>query len=294
MQPGAVGGQPLGQPLKHPQPPTTEVVDSRQIDVNVPSPVRGLPGQRGFEFSSGRVIQAAMHKKDGDFRLNRRLYVHPPQPSPGMLFRRQFVPLFSGADCRTNFFMRAVYFTSDTDDLALIRQSLAGQSEAFGTLITRYQKVMYTVALRMLGDPEDARDATQDAFVKAFQRLETFDTKYRFYSWMYRILVNECLNANRDRRPEEALDDNAEGPGTPFDSALESERREQIQLALLRLTPEYRTVVVLRHFAGQSYGEIAETLSIPEKTVKSRLYSARQRLGELLLGWKEHSQEAAR
>jgi RNA polymerase sigma-70 factor (ECF subfamily) len=211
-----------------------------------------------------------------------------------MLFRRQSVPLFSGADGGTNFFMRAVYFTSDTDDLALVRQSLAGQSEAFGTLITRYQKVMYTVALRMLGNPEDARDATQDAFVKAFQRLETFDTKYRFYSWMYRILVNECLNANRDRRPEEALDASAEGHGTPFDTTLESERREQIQLALLRLTPEYRTVVVLRHFAGQSYGEIAETLSIPEKTVKSRLYSARQRLGELLLGWKEHSQEAAR
>jgi RNA polymerase sigma-70 factor (ECF subfamily) len=59
-------------------------------------------------------------------------------------------------------------------------------------------------------------------------------------------------------------------------------------MALLRLTPEYRTVVVLRHFAGQSYGEIAEALAIPEKTVKSRLYSARQRLGELLLGWKDN------
>jgi RNA polymerase sigma-70 factor (ECF subfamily) len=185
-----------------------------------------------------------------------------------------------------------VYFTSDTDDLVLVRQTLTGQPEAFGTLITRYQKVMYTVALRMLGNPEDARDATQDAFVKAFQHLETFDTKHRFYSWMYRILVNECLNAARARRPEESLDADAQGAGTPFDTALESERREHIQLALLHLTPEYRSVVVLRHFAGQSYGEIAETLSIPEKTVKSRLYSARQRLGELLLGWKEQSQDA--
>ena len=139
----------------------------------------------------------------------------------------------------------------------------------------------------MVGNVEDARDATQDAFVKAYQRLASFDTKQRFFSWMYRILVNECLNVNRDRRPEEALDQNTEDGGTPFDTTLESERREQIQLALLRLTPEYRTVVVLRHFAGQSYGEIAEALAIPEKTVKSRLYSARQRLGELLLGWKE-------
>jgi RNA polymerase sigma-70 factor (ECF subfamily) len=187
-----------------------------------------------------------------------------------------------------------VYFTSDTEDLALVRQALTGQPDAFGMLITRYQRVMYTVALRMLGNPEDARDATQEAFVRAFQRLDTFDTRHRFFSWMYRILVNECLNAKRDRRPEEALDPSAAGDGTPFDATLESERREQIQLALLRLTPEYRSVVVLRHFAGQSYAEIAEALSIPEKTVKSRLYSARQRLGELLLGWKEHSQDAAR
>jgi RNA polymerase sigma-70 factor (ECF subfamily) len=112
---------------------------------------------------------------------------------------------------------------------------------------------------------------------------------------MYRILVNECLNVTRDRRPEEALDsDAAEDSGTPFDVALESERREQIQLALLRLTPEHRTVIVLRHFAGQSYDEIAEALAIPEKTVKSRLYSARQRLGELLLGWKESAKEEDR
>lgn len=187
--------------------------------------------------------------------------------------------------------MRPVYFTSDTDDLALVRQALAGQTEAFGVLVTRYQKVMYTVALRMLGNPEDARDATQDAFVKAFQRLASFDNNHRFFSWMYRILVNECLNANRDRRPEVALDADAAGTGTPFDAALDAERRDQVQLALLRLTPEYRTVVVLRHFAGQSYGEIAQALEIPEKTVKSRLYSARQRLGELLLGWNDTRKE---
>ena len=183
--------------------------------------------------------------------------------------------------------MGRVYFSSDADDLALVQQALAGQTEAFGVLVGRYQKVMCTVALRMLGNPADAQDVTQDAFVKAYQRLASFDSHYRFYSWMYRILVNECLNANRARRPEEALDNEAAGNGSPFDTTLESERREQIQMALLRLTPEYRTVVVLRHFAGQSYGEIAEALAIPEKTVKSRLYSARQQLGELLLGWKD-------
>ena len=183
--------------------------------------------------------------------------------------------------------MRRVYFSEDPDDLDLVRRSLAGQTDAFGALVNRYQKVMYTVALRMIGNPEDARDATQDAFVKAFQRLETFDSRYKFYSWMYRILINECLNVNRDRRHEEPLDADAAGAGSPFHTALEAERVVQINIALEQLTPEYRSVVVLRHFAGQSYEEIAEALSIPEKTVKSRLYSARQRLGELLLAWKE-------
>jgi RNA polymerase sigma-70 factor, ECF subfamily len=187
--------------------------------------------------------------------------------------------------------MPRVYFSSDAEDLALVRQVLAGQTDCFGVLVGRYQKVMYTVALRMLGNAADAQDATQDAFVKAYQRLASFDSQYRFYSWMYRILVNECLNLNRDRRPEDLLDEQTAGRGTPFDTTLESERREQIQMALLRLTPDYRTVIVLRHFAGQSYGEIAEALAIPEKTVKSRLYSARQKLGELLLGWKESGKE---
>lgn len=190
--------------------------------------------------------------------------------------------------------MRRVYFSTDDEDLELVRQSLAGQSEAFGALVNRYQRVMYTVALRMLGNSEDAQDATQDAFIKAYQRLMTFDPSYRFYSWMYRILINECLNLNRGRHPEERLETELGGGPNPFDATVAGQLRMQIHTALMRLTPEYRTVVVLRHFAGQSYEEIAETLAIPEKTVKSRLYTARQQLGELLLGWNEQRKERDR
>lgn len=187
-----------------------------------------------------------------------------------------------------------MYFTSDVsgpEDIVLIRQTLAGNNDAFGELVTRYQHVMYTAALRMLGNSEDARDVTQDAFVKAFRQLATFDQSYRFFSWMYRIVINECFNLIRSRRPQEPLDIAIAGRGNPFESALAVERRSQIESALQRLTPEYRAVVVLRHFGGQSYGEIAAALSIPEKTVKSRLYSARQLLGEMLLGWKEPVKE---
>src|SRR5262245_60126107 len=100
--------------------------------------------------------------------------------------------------------MAGVYFPRD-EDAELVRRSLAGETTAFGVLVTRYQKVLYTVAIRMLGNAEDARDATQDAFVKAYQRLGTYDPAYRFFSWIYRILVNECLNMIRGRRPQEPL-----------------------------------------------------------------------------------------
>jgi len=188
-----------------------------------------------------------------------------------------------------------VYFSSnvsgDQDDAVLIRQSQAGETDAFGLLVRRYQNVMYTVALRMVGNGEDARDVTQDAFVKAYRQLATFDPNYKFFSWMYRIVVNESFNAIRARRPQEPIDNAVAGKGNPFETALAGERHAHIEAALQRLTPEYRSVVVLRHYAGQSYSEIAEALSIPEKTVKSRLFTARQLLGEMLLGWREHAKE---
>ena len=87
-----------------------------------------------------------------------------------------------------------MYFSSDVsgaeDDAVLVRQSLAGETESFGLLVGRYQHVMYTAALRMVGNSEDARDVTQDAFVKAYRQLATFDPNYRFFSWMYRIVIN--------------------------------------------------------------------------------------------------------
>ena len=188
-----------------------------------------------------------------------------------------------------------MYFPSDVssteDDAVLVRQSLAGETDAFGLLVSRYQHVMYTVALRMVGNSEDARDVTQDAFVKAYRQLATFDPNYRFFSWMYRIVINESLNTIRARRPQEPLDPTVTAAGNPFESALARERLDQIEAAMLQLPPDYRAVVVLRHFAEQSYAEISTALEIPEKTVKSRLYSARQLLGEMLLGWREQARE---
>jgi RNA polymerase sigma-70 factor (ECF subfamily) len=176
-----------------------------------------------------------------------------------------------------------VYFTQDTEDADLVARSLRGESAAFETLVTRYQRVLFSVAHRMLGDYDDACDATQAAFLNAYRKLGTFDPRFRFFSWLYRILLNECLNARRDRRPHEAVRPDMEGRGSPLEALEAAERRRQVQQALLALPHDYREVLVLRHFAELGYDDIAETLGIPAKTVKSRLYTARQRLIETLL-----------
>lgn len=172
------------------------------------------------------------------------------------------------------------------DDESLVQRSVGGEVEAFEILVTRYERVLFKVAMRMLGEYADASDATQAAFVKAYQNLGTFDPRFRFFSWIYRILLNECLNARRTRRhhdTEEAAFELA-GNGTPLDALERNERRQRVQKALLALPNDYRQVVVLRHFAELSYDDIAATLSIPARVVKSRLYTARQRLAEMLLG----------
>jgi RNA polymerase sigma-70 factor, ECF subfamily len=179
-----------------------------------------------------------------------------------------------------------VYLQQDTEDATLVSRSLNGDAGAFETLVGRHQRTMYTVACRMLGNREDARDAVQGAFIKVYQHLTTYDSRHRFFSWMYRIVVNECLNMLRTRRPEDALDPAITAVGTPFDAAASQQRAAQVQRALMQLAPDARAVIVLRHFGELSYDEIGDALGVPAKTVKSRLHSARQKLGEMLLGWR--------
>lgn len=170
----------------------------------------------------------------------------------------------------------------DASERELVARCLSGDLSGFEPIVERYNRVLFGVALRLLGNYQDACDATQDAFIKAFEHLESYDPERKLFSWLYRILVNECLNTRRARRPSEPLDERLAGAASPLDAALDGERRERIQAALGELPFDSRQVVVLRHFADLSYGEIAETLGIPEKTVKSRLFTARQRLAELL------------
>jgi len=184
---------------------------------------------------------------------------------------------------RSNFPGFAVYLQIGADDEdELIGRCLAGDRSAFEPLVERYHRPLFRVAARLLGDREEAKDVTQTTFLKAYKGLATCDRERRFFSWIYRILVNECLNALRARRPMQGLEETMAAPGPAADPIDVSETRRRVRKALLQLPDVQRDVILLRHFAEMRYEQMAAALGVPEKTVKSRLFSARQRLCELL------------
>ena len=174
--------------------------------------------------------------------------------------------------------------SGNENDAELVRRCLRGDEEAFRPLVEKYQGVLFNVAYRMVHDREDARDLAQGALVKAWEKLGTYDSAHQFFSWIYRILVNDTLNFLRKSRPVRPLDPAWDGPaeGGPHEELAARESRRRVREALMALPVDSREVVVLRHFADLSYGEMAEALAIPEKTVKSRLFTARQRLAGIL------------
>jgi len=173
--------------------------------------------------------------------------------------------------------------TNEPDDLTLVQGCLGGDTHAFETLVIRYQGPIYNAVLRMVHDREDASDLTQSAFLKAYRQLSHFDPQYKFFSWLYRIAINESLNhIKRHGRQETLDDDRASTDRSPEDVLVGSEVSRHVQVALMRIGADYRAVLVLRHFQDLSYDEMAAVLGIPEKTVKSRLFSARRQLRELL------------
>jgi len=172
---------------------------------------------------------------------------------------------------------------AEADDRALVEQTLNGNKSAFGVLVGRYQKPLFNTALRMTGDGEEAKDITQTAFVKAYERLGTFKPKYRFFSWLYRILINETLNCLRVRDRYQEIAESTPSPDPDPEEVYErSQVRHQIQKALLDLSADYRTVILLRYYEDMTYQEMSYVLCIPEKTVKSRLYTARRILADHL------------
>jgi RNA polymerase sigma-70 factor (ECF subfamily) len=169
----------------------------------------------------------------------------------------------------------------DATWVARLRMRDAG---AFSELIECYERPMFNVAFRMLGSAAEAADATQEVFLKVFENIAGYDPKYRLFSWIYRIAVNESIDRLKHRRHAEAFAIDVEDfplasvERGPEQVTGDAQLHDLIQTALMELPYDHRVVIVLRHFAECSYAQMAEILHIPEKTVKSRLYSARQEL----------------
>jgi RNA polymerase sigma-70 factor (ECF subfamily) len=179
------------------------------------------------------------------------------------------------------------------EDEFLVRSAQKGDLRAFEALVEKYQKKMLNLAFRMLGDYEEACDAVQEAFLSAFRAIRKFRGEARFSSWLYGIVLNQARNrlrqiASRERHHSKSLNDPS-GPGSgrsdpdppsPEVSALDQlEKKEvegKVQECIDHLEEGYREVLVLRDILGHSYEEIQQTLKLPDGTVKSRLFRARE------------------
>src|SRR5262245_57847642 len=178
------------------------------------------------------------------------------------------------------------------DDIGLVEACRAGNTEAFGVLVNRYQDRLYPTVFRLTGCAEEAHDLLQDAFLRAFEKLDLFQGESSFYTWIYRIAVNLALSGRRRRRPVLRLQNDRGGPdiepsyespeSDPSAPLERAERDRLIQDALSVLAPDHRAVVVMKEFDGLHYDQIGAMLGIPVGTVRSRLHRARCELRDRL------------
>lgn len=183
---------------------------------------------------------------------------------------------------------------TDPREAELLRRARGGDTEAFGRLVEMHQDLVYGLVFRMVRDPSLAEELTQDTFVKAFRRLDSFRGEARFTTWLYRIAVNVCHDqrgsaAARNRGRETSLDAPETGSLDPRASqALPDEDLESREIANLfqagvnALEPKYRAAFLLRHQEGLSYAEIAAVLEISENNAKVRVHRAREMVLEAL------------
>jgi RNA polymerase sigma-70 factor, ECF subfamily len=180
----------------------------------------------------------------------------------------------------------------------LLKRCAKGNTEAFGALVSHYQDAIYNVAYRMLGHREDARDVTQEVFVKAFRKIRSFEARASFSTWLYSIALRQAINHRRHMGAqsragsvqmsslgcdagEHRFDAADDGP-SPDAPLLAVETQRQIEKAIERLSDDYRAAVVLRDVEGLGYERIADILGCSLSTVKSRLHRARLELRRTL------------
>lgn len=197
---------------------------------------------------------------------------------------------------------------TDRKEGELLRKAKAGDMAAFEELILRHEKIVYNLALRMMKHEEDARDISQEVFLKAYRSLPHFDERSAFSTWLYRITHNTCIDEIRRRKGKQSysLEEEMEGEDgsmqrqiadtgdTPEGSILRAEQKKEILAALDMLSAEHRAVIILRDVKGFSYEEIAEIAGVSLGTVKSRISRARNQLKKEILESRERKEKSSR
>ena len=187
------------------------------------------------------------------------------------------------------------------DDREVVSLACEGRQRAFRELLTRYEKPVFSLVFRMIRDRERAEDVAQEAFVKAFNAIDSYDPRYKFSSWIFKIANNLAIDRLRKREldtvsihgaPDARSEEDEERTSITLPASGESpeeyvENRElggQIEDAMGRLRPEYRMAVLLRHVEGHTYDEVAEIMDVPLGTVKTYIHRGRAELKEMLAG----------
>jgi RNA polymerase sigma-70 factor (ECF subfamily) len=180
-------------------------------------------------------------------------------------------------------------------DADVVRRILAGDADLFGVLVERYRVRLYRFIQRFTNDAEDARDVTQDVFLKVYGALDSFDSRYKFSTWLFRIAGNAAIDHLRRRRiralplelpPDEEGSERRVDPKEtrpdPYEDLARRRLRTALDAAIERLPDDYRELISLRHYGELPYEEIAELKGMPLGTVKNKLFRARQALRDLL------------
>jgi RNA polymerase sigma-70 factor, ECF subfamily len=174
------------------------------------------------------------------------------------------------------------------EEAVWVEQARAGDRSAFGNLVGAYERPVYNLCYRMLGNPHEAEDAAQETFLRAYANLEKYDPAHKFSTWIFTIANNHCIDRLRKRRAvyvsiedNPVLENLESDQPLPEPSAVRMEQSREVQALIGMLEPDYRTPLVLRYWEDYSYEEIAETMELTVAAVKSRLFRARQQIAKL-------------
>ncbi|MFE5322790.1 RNA polymerase sigma factor [Paenibacillus sp. NPDC056579] len=181
------------------------------------------------------------------------------------------------------------------EDLILIEHALQGDDQAYARLVDKYKNKLYTFILGMMGQPEDAQDVAQEVFIKAYFHLRNYTGASKFWTWLYRIAYNQCMDEFRRRKRRghsvDVEDITIRDENTPESILMEKEKLKRMHETILALPEMYRTVVLLKHTQELSCQQIGEILEIPENTVRVRLHRARIKLRESMAVNEERGNE---